>query len=163
MGQTVSDPAGLEGQAGCFDGLGLMPIGTHLLPEKIVRQRTAVSTYPNVTVQGYEIHQGRSEWLKDGMLGNIFEPLFDDGELGMVNQCRSVWGTYLHGIFDSGAWRRAWLNEIRVKKGLAPLTTTLPDYAQQREAVLDQLSDTVFEYLDLRPILGEVGEKYQPS
>ncbi|HSM81617.1 MAG TPA: cobyric acid synthase CobQ, partial [Nodosilinea sp.] len=64
------------------------------------------------------------------------------------------WGTYLHGIFDNGPWRRAWLNRLRQQRGLGSLPTGIPNYREQREAVLNELTEAVSEHLDLTPLLG---------
>jgi len=74
--------------------------------------------------------------------------------LGMVNNSQSIWGTYLHGVFDNGAWRRAWLNHLRQQRGLRALPTGIPNYREQREALLDTLADTVEKHLDIKQILG---------
>ncbi|MGB5974787.1 MAG: cobyric acid synthase CobQ, partial [Nodosilinea sp.] len=61
---------------------------------------------------------------------------------------------YLHGLFDNGPWRRAWLNRLRQQRGLGSLPTGIPNYREQREAVLNELTEAVSEHLDLTPLLG---------
>ena len=63
MGQMLADPEGLEGQEGRFDGLGLLPLRTVITQQKVARQRTVSSKYPQdgLPVVGYEIHQGRTQ------------------------------------------------------------------------------------------------------
>jgi adenosylcobyric acid synthase len=78
---------------------------------------------------------------------------FDDASLGFVNENQSVWGCYLHGIFDNGAWRRTWLNYLRNRRGLSSLPTGIANYREQREANLDKIADLVEEFLDLTPLL----------
>ncbi|MCG8367032.1 MAG: cobyric acid synthase CobQ, partial [Pseudanabaenales cyanobacterium] len=107
---------------------------------------------------GYEIHQGRSQLVIPDQTDNnspTYESLFDDRSLGIVDNAQSVWGTYLHGIFDNGAWRRAWLNRLRQQRGLGSLPTGIPNYREQREAILDRLADTVEIHLNLEPILSQ--------
>ena len=65
----------------------------------------------------------------------------------------SLWGTYLHGIFDNGPWRRAWLNRLRQQRGLGSLPTGIANYREQRDAVLNDLANTVQQYINLDPIL----------
>lgn len=151
LGQVLIDADGLEGDIGQCDGLGLLPLKTLIGPTKIARQRTATSNYPQIglPVSGYEIHQGRTHLLKT----DIAQPLFDDPNLGFVNHAQSVWGTYLHGIFDNGAWRRSWLNHLRQQRGLQALPTGIPNYREQREILLDALADTIESHLDLREVL----------
>ena len=71
----------------------------------------------------------------------------------MVDSGQAVWGTYLHGLFDNGPWRRAWLNRLRQQRGLKSLPTGVSNYREQREALLDSLATTIETHLDLTPIL----------
>jgi adenosylcobyric acid synthase len=41
---------------------------------------------------------------------------------GAVSADGRVFGSYLHGIFDNHGFRAAWLNQIRMKKGLSTLS-----------------------------------------
>ena len=84
---------------------------------------------------------------------NDISPLFNDANLGFVNQQKSIWGHYLHGVFDNGPWRRTWLNHLRKPRGLNALPTGIANYREQRELLLDLLADTVDSYLDLRSVL----------
>jgi adenosylcobyric acid synthase len=79
--------------------------------------------------------------------------LFDDVDLGVVSDDQLLWGSYLHGIFDNGVWRRQWLNQVRQKRGLSLLPAVQPNYAEQRDQLIDRLADHIDEYMDLRPIL----------
>ena len=157
MGQMLADPEGLEGQEGRFNGLGLLPLRTVITQQKVARQRTVSSRYPQegLPVVGYEIHQGRTQLVlpNEGEAENSFMPIFDDRSLGIVDQTQSVWGTYLHGIFDNGPWRRAWLNRLRQQRGLKSLPTGIANYREQRDSMLNALATTIEEYIDLDPIL----------
>ena len=126
MGQLLADPEGVEGQEGRFPGLKLLPLRTVIAGQKIARQRTVTSKIPQegLPVTGYEIHQGRTR-ITEGCENEV-RPLFDDANLGLVDATESVWGTYLHGLFDNGAWRRAWLNRLRTQRGLRSLPTGVP-------------------------------------
>ncbi len=156
MGQMIADPEGIEGEAGRYQGLGLLPIKTVITGQKIARQREATSKFPYVglPVVGYEIHQGRSRRAElQAKEVDSYQDLFDDAYLGMVDSAQLIWGTYLHGIFDSGPWRRAWLNRLRQQRGLKALPTGVSNYREQREGMLDSLAATVKAHLDLTPIL----------
>jgi len=147
LGQTLSDPEGLEGTVGEYSGLGLLPLKTVITPEKVTRQRQAIALHPEkLPVSGYEIHQGQTT-----VLANLL-PLFEDPSLGIVNRNQSVWGTYLHGLLDNGAWRRTWLNQLRQRRGLKPLPTEVANYPEQRAVILDAVTDAVAAHLDLAPI-----------
>ncbi|MBF2026726.1 MAG: cobyric acid synthase CobQ [Oscillatoriales cyanobacterium C42_A2020_001] len=152
LGKILADPEGIEGQEGRYKGLGLLPLKTVIAGQKIARQRVVTSNYPQegLPVTGYEIHQGRSRLMEEATGTN---PLFDDANLGVVDESQSVWGTYLHGIFDNGPWRRAWLNRLRQQRGLKSLPTGVANYREQREMMLDILADMVEPHLNLTPFL----------
>ncbi|MDH6060695.1 cobyric acid synthase CobQ [Chrysosporum bergii ANA360D] len=154
LGQMLADPEGLEGQAGRFQGLNLLPIRTVITGQKIVRQRQVTSNYPQIglPVSGFEIHQGRSR-IEKSEDNQTYEPLFDDVNLGLVDSCQSIWGTYLHGIFDNGPWRRAWLNRLRQQRGMKSLPTGVPNYREHREQILDYLATEVEKHLNLTAFL----------
>ena len=156
LGHRIIDPEGLEGEAGEYSGLGLLPITTVLSGNKIARQRQVFSHYPQagLPVDGYEIHQGRSriqQKVKDSK--EEYHQIFDDPGLGIVNDSHSIWGCYLHGIFDNGPWRRSWLNHLRKQRGMSSLATGIPNYRDQREAGLNSLANIVNQHLNLKTIL----------
>jgi adenosylcobyric acid synthase len=158
MGEWITDEAGLEGQSGTFPGLGLLPITTTITATKTTQQRMVTAqpipmagwTLTNAPVQGYEIHQGQSS-LTHSQAGADLVSLFSDPALGYFNGRNHGMGTYLHDVFNNGAWRRAWLNSLRCQKGLAPLAVEVPDYATQREQILHQITETIQPHLDLTP------------
>jgi adenosylcobyric acid synthase len=154
LGTTVVDPDGIEGTPGEYPGLDLFPLQTTITDTKTTRQRTTTTNYPHpgMSIAGYEIHQGTTQWHRDRPNIGTYEPLFADETLGIVDRKLQLWGTYLHGIFDNGKWRRDWLNQIRSCRNLAPITTDVPNYASQREEIFDRLADSIGEYLDLAPL-----------
>jgi adenosylcobyric acid synthase len=149
LGETISDPAGLEGTVGEVAGLGLLSARTVINDQKVLRQRQVQSNYFSISslVCGYEIHQGTTTWI-----GSSAPRIFDDANLGWVVN-NQIWGTYLHGIFDHGEWRRSWLNQIRQHQGLKPLPIEVADYFLQRDVALDAVADLVGEHLDLKPLM----------
>ncbi|MFP3854452.1 MAG: hypothetical protein ACLFWD_09190, partial [Anaerolineales bacterium] len=95
-------------------------------------------------VRGYEIHQGRTEVRGQAPpafeLSHEFEAQVDlpDGAATGV----ACFGTYIHGLFDHGQFRRAFLNELRQHKGLEALPphaydTTPKDFDQLADWLLD--------------------------
>ncbi len=156
LGEAIKDPAGTEGIAGTFPGLGLLPLTTTMQSEKVTRQRTTQTRAlsdcfsqfrAGDEVRGYEIHQGQTEYLQNLDL----MPLFTDPALGVASRGNRIMGTYLHDLFSNGPWRRMWMNQLRLGKGLPPLTTSIPNYDVQRDQVLDEITDAVAPYLDLAP------------
>jgi adenosylcobyric acid synthase len=155
LGRTIVDPTGIEGTAGEYPGLNLLPLQTTISEIKTTKQCTSISHYPDpgISISGYEIHQGTTQWQLEGANRAEYEQLFVDETLGIVDRECTLWGTYLHGIFDNGKWRRNWLNQIRSRRNLAPITNNVPDYSTQREEIFDQLADSISEYLDLSKLI----------
>lgn len=156
LGKILADPEGIEGQEGRYKGLGLLPTKTVIAGQKVARQRLVSSNFPQegLPVTGYEIHQGRTRLMEDA--DHQTSPLFDDPNLGLVDETQAVWGTYLHGLFDNGPWRRAWLNRLRQQRGLKSLPTGVANYREQREMLLDNLASSIEPHLDLTPFLPQV-------
>ncbi len=152
LGKILADPEGIEGQEGRYKGLGLLPLKTVIAGQKVARQRQVTSNFPQegLPVTGYEIHQGRTRLMEEA---SGTHPLFDDPNLGIVDDTQSTWGTYLHGIFDNGPWRRAWLNRLRQQRGLKSLPTGVSNYREQRELLLDTLANAIEPHLNLGPVL----------
>lgn len=160
LGQQVTDPQGIEGEEKDCVGLNLLPVNTVIVAKKVSRQRQVISNYPQagLPIIGYEIHQGMTRITETQNHKNKldYQPMFDDVNLGLVNNAQSIWGCYLHGLFDNGPWRRSWLNYLRQQRGLSSLPTGIANYRQQREAMLDSLADLVGEHLDLTPVLPNI-------
>ncbi|MEM9771587.1 MAG: cobyric acid synthase CobQ [Cyanobacteria bacterium P01_D01_bin.73] len=146
LGKSVVYFNGLEGNSEEIPGLNLLSINTIVTGEMIEQERLVTSLHPQVglPVSGKEIRCGYVHLLDSDSL----EYLFDDEKLGVVGPNRLIWGTYVPQLFDSGPWRRAWLNQLRQQRGLGSLPTGVPDYIDHREIMLDSVTDRVSGYLD---------------
>lgn len=151
LGRAVEDPRGLEG-GGRAEGLGCLPLTTVLVPGKVTRRVHARLAESGEGFEAYEIHVGRT---RAGAGLSPFALVEAEGGVrpdGGVSPDRRVWGTYLHGLFDSGAVRRA------VLAGLSPVEATVPcDYRALREREYGRLAAHVREHVDLPALLGLVG------
>ncbi|MEY4297545.1 MAG: hypothetical protein RLZZ423_724, partial [Cyanobacteriota bacterium] len=127
-------------------GLNLLPLRTVFGGSKALRQRRSQALWPGeVPIEGFELHRGSTTALE------ACQPLCADAELGWVHG--NVAGTYLHGVFESGPWRRRWLNQLRTRKGLPWLSEQQPHHSRQREALLDRLADAFEQHVNLEPLL----------
>ena len=156
LGGRIDDPHQVEG-GGQTEGLRLLSIDTELHHEKQTRQVRANSLVPGVsdaeTVRGYEIHVG----LTSRRQGNPCFRIFDEGgdrDDGAVSPDGLVWGTYIHGVFDDPSFRRAWINRVRVRKGLAPRAVADSRAVTRRlTSALDQWADHVAQHVDMKTVL----------
>jgi adenosylcobyric acid synthase len=161
LGREVRDEAGVESARGTVVGLGLLPVVTHFESCKQLTQAEAVCLLPELEgakVRGYEIHQGRTAADPGTPPAFQITRLFDtptaqsDGAGGSI----SLFGTYLHGLFDHPDFRNAYLNRLREHKGLAPLP---PHAYDTRPKNFDQLADWLRDHLDMRKVSEIVGLK----
>ena len=68
---------------------------------------------------------------------------------GVANRQGNVLGTYLHGIFDNGAFWRALVDRVRGQKGLARGMGAPMTMAAYREREFDRLAGIVRQNLDM--------------
>ena len=158
LGQTVSDPDGIEGTVATLPGLALLPIHTTMTPEKTTRQVTF--QFGGQTCQGYEIHQGVSD---------------TDEAVMLADRCL---GTYIHGFLDntpvidyllrekgkvnSEKWPTAFSlqpSDINPQpSALSPQTSAL-SYADFKEEQYDKLAEHIRKYVDV-PRLYQIMQDY---
>ncbi|WP_294473180.1 cobyric acid synthase [uncultured Intestinimonas sp.] len=154
LGQTLSDPEGVEG-GGTLRGMGLLPTGTVFRGEKT---RTRVSgvfrgaqgvfaSLNGAALEGYEIHMGET------VLSQGAEPLtalatLDGGTKADGAARGNVWGSYVHGLFDRAESARALVDALLARKGLAPSARAV-DWQAYQEEQYDKLAAGVRASLDL--------------
>ena len=154
LGEQLSDPAGEEsGTPGALRGLGLLPTTTVFNAEKHLTQTEAcVTTEPfaGAKLTGYEIHAGRTE-----VRGSAFCTLADGTPEGCVQG--NVFGTYLHGLFDTGELTEKLTAFLCKRKGIDPAGAELIPMEQYRQQQFDLLADGVRAALDMPAIYAAMG------
>ncbi|TCK98631.1 adenosylcobyric acid synthase (glutamine-hydrolysing) [Natranaerovirga hydrolytica] len=160
LGHTIKDPLSVETTHKAIQGLGLLNVETILEAEKhTVRQKgTFRVNFANgaqtkgVNIWGYEIHMGKTKLTED------VKPLItlDNNILdGAVNKEKTVFGTYLHGIFDSHNFRAALLEPIRKQKGLEHSKAL--SYEKAKDKAYDDLARVVRASIDIEAIKAILG------
>ena len=137
LGRAVSDPHGIEGSVTEAEGLGLLDIETVMEPEKTVRNVTARSVQFDVPLSGYEIHLGRTtgpDCLRPSAVINGIED-------GATSADGKVFGTYMHGLFGSDAFRGKFLESLGIGGGGI-------DYRAEVERALDEIAAHLEKHLD---------------
>ncbi len=154
LGEAVHDQSGVEhGAGGSVRGMGLLPVETTFLPEKSrtrVGGQVVSGPLAGAKLEGYEIHMGRTQ-----VLGEPFCRLEDGREDGCVRD--NVWGTYLHGLFDSGELTQKLAALLCERRGLPVERTRVVSHAAYQQAQLDLLADGVRQALELRELYGMMG------
>ena len=145
LGTTIDDPLAIESDQGTIAGLGLLPMTTVLAADKKLVRQSGVHRESGQPVHGYEIHHGRSRTDLPPTLS------FTDGTgCGAVDASGRIWGSYLHGIFDSDPFRRWFINRLCQRKGLVALPGIPAPY--DLEPAFDRLAATVRDSVDMNRI-----------
>lgn len=155
LGIEILDSLRVESENERSEGLGLLDIVTEFRQKKFTTLSKGKDNVFGADIRGYEIHMG--ETLNAGAGGpfiNVSERGGKEvsGQDGMVNADRTVFGTYMHGIFDGSEFTRSFLNLVRERKALAPLANSAPDYWEYKEGQYDKLADIVRENLDMNKL-----------
>ena len=149
LGQTLDDPHGTEsGHPQRLPGMGLLPTETVFDLEKCLHQTHAVtagSLLGGAKMDGYEIHAGRT-----AVHGEPFCIRADEQPDGCIKD--HTFGTYLHGLFDTGELTEKLVNALCARKGIRPEHAQLRTMEEYRQEQFDLLADGVRAALDMPAI-----------
>ncbi|MGX9461614.1 cobyric acid synthase [Shewanella sp. A14] len=156
MGELIDDPLGIEDDAGCSDGLGLLPINTVLTASKTLTQVRGHLRLQEQQAEfsGYEIHCGESSLTHSDVTQPILikqvaeEPLPMTKLDGMVSDDQQILATYVHGLFDEPASCQLILQWAGLKSRQAI------NINQIREQQLNRLADVLETHLDMNTLKG---------
>lgn len=143
LGTRILDPERIESDVTDCPGLGLIDQITIFEHEKVTRRVVGTDAATGAPVSGYEIHMGRTERPAVPPLLRI-----DGRDEGV--RLERLMGTYVHGLFESSAFRRAVLNEVRGRRGWPPLPLT-PE--ESRDELWNRLAADVERAIDVSAIL----------
>lgn len=165
LGTKIIDIKGSESHLSRCEGLSYLNIVTRLMPSKITTQAEfapledslfAFDRRKRDTLYGYEIHLGRTKYLKGAKpIFKITRRNSQEVEIpdGAINEEGNVFGTYIHGIFDNDAVRNTFLNIIREKKGLPKRWSKGPN----KDAEFNKLENLLRTSLDINKIYKIMG------
>ncbi|MFZ9002060.1 MAG: cobyric acid synthase [Bacteriovoracaceae bacterium] len=149
LGQRLLDPNHVESEIDFMEALGLLEIETVLEKEKLLGQTKAKFIPWDQDLVGYEIHHGVTY-----PIGTSVKEIVS-GKIGYSNLESNVWGSYLHGIFDQDQFRRSFLDEVRVRKGMKPIKRITGNYNIEKS--IDALAKVVRESIDMNIIYKNLG------
>lgn len=149
LGREVIDQDGVESAPGREPGLGLLPVRTWLEGKKTVTHSRATvevacgfwRSLMGSTIEGYEIHMGRTETAVPLLRVTVREGRHLDVADGAHDPTGRIFGTYLHGLFDNDNLRRSWLRDLGVTPGEWR-------FAERRQQAYDRLADVLEASLD---------------
>ncbi len=149
LGERLSDPAGVAGDVGDELGLGLLPVTTEFRAPKIVRAVTAECD--GQRWEAYEIHLGRSApTAPAAALQTVWDSGVPRAEGMRVGR---VWGTYLHGWFESPQLR----TRVAAAAGLTAYHPHPQPWHEKREATYIAMADHIAQHVSLDPIRRYIG------
>lgn len=178
LGERVEDPIALESPQRSAAGIGLLPITTVLAERKTVRRndlrvqadRGLLSGTAGMTLDGYEIHAGVTTAAAHARvtpdttgtqepIHAVVSPEHDpaDGLLGVLSSSGTVFGTYLHGLFENVDFTaRLLANVARLRN-----RTTLPGSSIPRniDHELDRLAAHIRQHVDIPRVMRWVEEQ----
>ena len=154
LGRFFEDPTALESTK-AIAPLNLLPLKTTLCRGKILAQKQATTcpsfTKERIPLSGYEIHHGQSVPVEEGCV-----PILEDADHRILGYGRTdssgtirIWGTYLHGIFDSDIFRNRLCNQLRRDCSHGERGPTM--YARNTE--IDRLADIFEEAVPLHTLM----------
>lgn len=76
----------------------------------------------------------------------------------MSGSRKNVYGSYVHGLFDTGTAAGAVVQALADKKGIRLESGEMEDYQTFKEKQYDKLADTLRLYLDMEEIYGMLRE-----
>jgi adenosylcobyric acid synthase len=144
LGEWLRDPTGVAGDRGVLPGLNLLPIQTTFSETKSVSQvvvRWGVDRW-----SAYEIHMGVTVPTQGcSALAQV-----ENGQGTEPEGCRRnrVWGTYLHGLFESSEVR----TELATLAGLKSYSAAVTSWRTHLEQTYDGMADALEEHLKLEEI-----------
>jgi adenosylcobyric acid synthase len=144
LGEWLCDPSGVAGDRGVLPGLNLLPIQTTFSETKSVSQ--VVVRWGADRWSAYEIHMG----VTVPTLGCSALAQVENGQGMEPEGCRRdrVWGTYLHGLFESSEVR----SELATLAGLKNYSAAQISWRTHLERMYDRMADALEEHLKMEEI-----------
>lgn len=161
LGRWIEDPLGIESSQKQVEGLGLLDTVTRFAESKTRQLVSGRVIGMDLPILGYEIHMGETErgdstlpWFS--LIRHRNQAAILDGA---IDQAGRVSGTYVHGIFDSAPFAEQFINQLRARRGFAPLAT--PEWQSHRDFLAGRyakLAEFLRAHLDLAPIWAALAE-----
>lgn len=155
LGKTLKDPDGVE-HGGEMRGLGLLDADTTFATAKTRTQMAGTwsykpelfGSYEKTEVSGYEIHMGQTV-----NAGGCAEAIrLEDGRCdALCSEDGLIFGSYLHGLFDTEGLAVSLAEHLAGKKGIRLEKQEL-DLLAYKEKEYDKLADLIRSSFDMKEI-----------
>lgn len=148
LGRTVVDSVEEPGGSR-MEGLGLLDVETTFEESKLTRRVSGEAL--GEPIAGYEIHHGRTSVISQGGQRGPWITT-QHGSEGMTSPQGNVWGTSVHGLFESDAFRRAFLSEVARRSGVRWDPGEAVSFSGARQGRFDIIADAIEEHLGFTAI-----------
>ena len=152
LGKHIHDPDGIEGDIKTIKGLGHLDVSTTMSAKKNLKLTHGHMVGHGCEISGYEIHIGETTgpdcdnaWIDLGHAPH-----------GAASANGRIKGCYLHGLFSSDAFRRAFLGQVS-QTALSPL-----NYEQQVDDTLAKLATFMEQKFDIDGLIA-LASPVQPT
>ena len=163
LGMTLEDPDNVE-EGGQIKGMGLLPVRTVFKEQK--RRSRVRGTFETsmswgmfaglsgMEMEGYEIHMGHTIPAEGQELPQVCSITgFDGSDESRDGYHRgNVYGTYVHGIFDTPKVAGTIVEELARAKGIEAEHISDISAAEYKEMQYDKLAQVLRENLDMKKI-----------
>jgi len=148
LGKVILDPHHVEGDIASCEGLNYFPISTELKPSKtlINVEGQLCLQQKNVTVRGYEIHAGVSQFVNEAKEGCHDLLTIEGKSHGLLSEDDQIAGCYLHGFFDTTEALGLIINWLgsNINQGVS--------IDELENIAINRISDACQKYLDMKKI-----------
>ncbi len=157
MGDWILDGQGVESSCQKNAGLGFFKMTTEFQSEKVLRRVAEPVDLKffgqeiSGTIEAYEIHMGVTRHEKR------YAAL---GSGGAIHENGKIAGTYYHGLFDSGSFRKSFLNALAKDAGKIPSDAPALSVQAIKEIHYDKLRQMLEQSLDLEALKAAAGLKH---
>ena len=177
LGESIKDPYGVEG-IGDIRGMGLLPMETVFYTEKTrTRVKGTIGDLPleykelsGASVEGYEIHMGMSTIIQDNYSysmkledyqyeddknksNDLVEEDVNSSNKKEDGLCiHNIFGTYLHGFFDTESVRAGMAELLYKKKGITLDTFKVTTYEEYKETQYDKMAEIIRNNINMNEI-----------
>lgn len=152
LGEKITDASHMESELEEIRGIGLLPLATEFQEAK-TRTRTKLvcegmtgvfATLNDKTIEGYEIHMGKTVTVDGGIQKDSF-------------CAENVYGSYIHGLFDTADFRQELARILCGRKQIPYDCAKQMSYAEYKETQYDKLADELRKHLDMDAIYKMLG------
>lgn len=143
MGQEICDPDHVEGTIERLPGLGLLPVSTKMLGDKVTRQIKFSFLDNQSLCDGYEIHMGITVPV-EGYHASPINYLQEKGVAEGYQVNSKCFGTYIHGFLDNNEVIDYLLQPYSDKLSMLPM-----NYQVFKEQQYDKLADHIRQHVNI--------------